>query len=149
MSCEISKISLLPFEENVIVDVSGAVAHICITELVREKHRWYGCMDSWCERPDLQLPLLLLLFFAISWKFQLLTWYDDTDIQCKREGFVQKIKDEEGEGCNIHGSLEVNKVAGNFHLAPGKSFRHANVLLHDLLSLQQENYNVRSHSFFF
>ncbi|BBH09162.1 Endoplasmic reticulum vesicle transporter protein [Prunus dulcis] len=32
--------------------------------------------------------------------------------QCKREGFIQKIKDEDGEGCNIEGSLEVNKVAG-------------------------------------
>lgn len=62
--------------------------------------------------------------------------------QCKREGFVQKIKDEEGEGCNIHGSLEVNKVAGNFHLVPGKSFYHANVLLHDMLSFQQDNYNI-------
>ncbi|KAI8526149.1 hypothetical protein RHMOL_Rhmol13G0286400 [Rhododendron molle] len=48
--------------------------------------------------------------------------FSANDIQCKREGFVQKIKDEEGEGCYIHGSLEVNKVAGNFHLALGKSF---------------------------
>nr|CAD1833155.1 unnamed protein product [Ananas comosus var. bracteatus] len=40
--------------------------------------------------------------------------------QCMREGFIQKIKDEQGEGCNIHGFLEVNKVAGNFHFAPGK-----------------------------
>ncbi|KAI3770213.1 hypothetical protein L6452_01338 [Arctium lappa] len=40
--------------------------------------------------------------------------------QCKREGFAQKIKDEEGEGCNIYGSLEVNKVAGIFHFI--KSF---------------------------
>ncbi|KAI3708492.1 hypothetical protein L2E82_37664 [Cichorium intybus] len=31
--------------------------------------------------------------------------------QCKREGFPQKIKDKEGEGCNIYGPLEVNKVA--------------------------------------
>ena len=24
------------------------------------------------------------------------------------------------EGCNLFGFLEVNKVAGNFHIAPGK-----------------------------
>ncbi|XP_031116717.1 uncharacterized protein LOC116020381 [Ipomoea triloba] len=48
-------------------------------------------------------------------------------LKCKRECFIQKIKDEEGEGCNIHGSLEVNKVAGNFHFSPGKSFHHSNV----------------------
>ncbi|KAL2503815.1 Endoplasmic reticulum vesicle transporter protein [Abeliophyllum distichum] len=29
--------------------------------------------------------------------------------QCKREGFLQQIKDEEGEGCNIYGFLDVNK----------------------------------------
>ncbi|KAE8669119.1 Endoplasmic reticulum vesicle transporter protein isoform 2 [Hibiscus syriacus] len=33
--------------------------------------------------------------------------------QCKREGFLQKIKDEEGEGCNIYGFLEVKKDSFN------------------------------------
>ncbi|KAL0422371.1 UNVERIFIED_CONTAM: Endoplasmic reticulum-Golgi intermediate compartment protein 3 [Sesamum latifolium] len=67
----------------------------------------------------------------------------NTDLidQCKREGFVQKVKEEVGEGCNIHGSLEVNKVAGNFHFAPGRSF-HQNSHLLDLLALQTENYNI-------
>nr|GMD02764.1 endoplasmic reticulum-Golgi intermediate compartment protein 3-like [Ipomoea batatas] len=67
----------------------------------------------------------------------------NTDLidQCQREGFIQKIKDEEGEGCNIHGSLEVNKVAGNFHFSPGKSFHHANVQLSDLLAFQMDTYN--------
>ncbi|KAJ7968181.1 endoplasmic reticulum-Golgi intermediate compartment protein 3-like [Quillaja saponaria] len=62
--------------------------------------------------------------------------------QCKREGFFQKVKDEEGEGCNIHGSLEVNKVAGNFHFAPGKSFHQSNIFMNDLLSFQKDNYNI-------
>lgn len=62
----------------------------------------------------------------------------------QREGFVQKIKDEEGEGCNIHGSLEVNKVAGNFHFALGKSFHQSNVHLHELLAFQNNVYNVYS-----
>ncbi|EYU18489.1 hypothetical protein ABFS82_02G060400 [Erythranthe guttata] len=68
----------------------------------------------------------------------------NTDLidQCKREGFVQKVKEEEGEGCNIHGSLEVNKVAGNFHFAPGKSFHQTNMHLLDLLALQSESYNI-------
>jgi len=29
------------------------------------------------------------------------------------------------EGCNLFGFLEVNKVAGNFHVAPGKAFESA------------------------
>ncbi|MBA0596048.1 hypothetical protein Gorai_012891, partial [Gossypium raimondii] len=54
----------------------------------------------------------------------------------------QKIKDEEGEGCNIYGFLEVNKVAGNFHFAPGKSFQQSNVHVHDLLAFQKESFNL-------
>ncbi|KAH7518190.1 hypothetical protein FEM48_Zijuj09G0145300 [Ziziphus jujuba var. spinosa] len=60
--------------------------------------------------------------------------------QCKREGFFQKIKDEDGEGCNIEGSLEVNKVAGNFHFVPGKSLHLSN--MHGLLALQKDSYNI-------
>ncbi|KAI4307371.1 hypothetical protein L6164_030570 [Bauhinia variegata] len=62
--------------------------------------------------------------------------------QCKREGFLQSIKDEDGEGCNIYGFLEVNKVAGNFHFAPGKSFQQSGVHVHDLQVFQKESFNV-------
>ncbi|KAE9605475.1 hypothetical protein Lal_00025250 [Lupinus albus] len=62
--------------------------------------------------------------------------------QCKREGYVQKVKDEEGEGCNIHGSLELSKVAGNFHFATGKSFLHSAIFLADLLALQDSHFNI-------
>ncbi|KAM1030475.1 hypothetical protein EV1_033968 [Malus domestica] len=62
--------------------------------------------------------------------------------QCEREGFIQKVKDEDGEGCNIEGSLEVNKVAGNFHFIPGKSFHQSNVHLHDLLAFPTDSYNI-------
>ncbi|KAK9073947.1 hypothetical protein SSX86_006545 [Deinandra increscens subsp. villosa] len=61
--------------------------------------------------------------------------------QCKREGFVQRIKAEEGEGCNLHGSLEVNKVAGNFHFV--KSFHLANMhVSHDVKSFEDDSYNI-------
>lgn len=60
--------------------------------------------------------------------------------QCKREGFAQRIKDEEGEGCNIYGSLEVNKVAGNFHFV--KSFHQSSVHIPDLLAFQEDSYNI-------
>ncbi|XP_068658920.1 uncharacterized protein [Aristolochia californica] len=62
--------------------------------------------------------------------------------QCKREGFFQKIKDEAGEGCNVHGLLEVSKVAGNFHFAPGKGFHQSSFLVQDLLALSSETYNI-------
>lgn len=62
--------------------------------------------------------------------------------QCKREGFLQRIKDEAGEGCNVYGFLEVNKVAGNFHFAPGKSFHQSNGHVHDLLAFQRDTFNI-------
>uniref|UniRef100_A0A7I4BX55 Endoplasmic reticulum vesicle transporter C-terminal domain-containing protein n=1 Tax=Physcomitrium patens TaxID=3218 RepID=A0A7I4BX55_PHYPA len=62
--------------------------------------------------------------------------------QCKREGFLQKIKDEDGEGCNVYGTLEANKVAGNFHFAPGKSFQQANMHVHDLMAFGKDSFNV-------
>ncbi|KAL1547018.1 endoplasmic reticulum-Golgi intermediate compartment protein 3-like [Salvia divinorum] len=62
--------------------------------------------------------------------------------QCKREGFLQMIKDEEGEGCNIYGFLDVNKVAGNFHFAPGRSFQKSNNHVHDLLAFQKDSFNL-------
>lgn len=62
--------------------------------------------------------------------------------QCKREGFVQRLKDEQGEGCNIHGFVDVNKVAGNFHFAPGKSLDQSFSFLQDLLNFQPETYNA-------
>ncbi|KAG2303587.1 hypothetical protein Bca52824_032238 [Brassica carinata] len=66
--------------------------------------------------------------------------------QCKREGYVQKVKDEEGEGCNVHGFVEVNKVAGNFHFVPGQSFHQSGFQFHDMVMFQQGNYNVTTRS---
>ncbi|KAD5317994.1 hypothetical protein E3N88_17940 [Mikania micrantha] len=60
--------------------------------------------------------------------------------QCKREGFAQRIKDEEGEGCNIYGSLEVNKVAGSFHFI--KSFHQSSIHILDLLTFNEDSYNI-------
>ncbi|KAE8709826.1 Detected protein of confused Function [Hibiscus syriacus] len=62
--------------------------------------------------------------------------------QCKREGFLQKVKDKEGEGCNIYVSLEVNRVAGKFHFAPGKSFPQSNAHLLYFLAFQKDSFNL-------
>ena len=56
------------------------------------------------------------------------------------------MNEEEGEGCNIHGSLVVNRVAGNFHFGAGKSIRHSTINLLDLITVQTESYNVRTYS---
>ncbi|PWA40563.1 endoplasmic reticulum-Golgi intermediate compartment protein 3 [Artemisia annua] len=49
----------------------------------------------------------------------------DSIDQCKREGFLQSIKDEACQGCKIYGFLDVNKLAANFHFAQEKSFQES------------------------
>ncbi|KAJ5084843.1 hypothetical protein NUU61_009422 [Penicillium alfredii] len=55
--------------------------------------------------------------------------------QCQREGYAEKLRAQRREGCRIEGVLRVNKVVGNFHVAPGRSFSSGNMHAHDM-----ENY---------
>ncbi|KAL8381359.1 hypothetical protein RB595_005565 [Gaeumannomyces hyphopodioides] len=52
--------------------------------------------------------------------------------QCLREHYAERLDEQRQEGCQIAGSLRVNKVIGNFHLAPGRSFSNGNMHVHDL-----------------
>lgn len=52
--------------------------------------------------------------------------------QCEREHYAEKLDEQRYEGCRIEGGLRVNKVIGNFHLAPGRSFSNGNMHVHDL-----------------
>lgn len=66
----------------------------------------------------------------------------DNIIQCQREGWSDKIRAQQNEGCNVYGYIEVNKVGGNFHMAPGKSFQQHHVHVHDLQALGGAKYNT-------
>ncbi|KAF2088321.1 DUF1692-domain-containing protein [Saccharata proteae CBS 121410] len=55
--------------------------------------------------------------------------------QCEREHYGERLDAQRREGCRIEGGIRVNKVIGNFHFAPGKSFSNGNLHVHDL-----ENY---------
>lgn len=52
--------------------------------------------------------------------------------QCQREHYSERLDEQRDEGCRIEGGLRVNKVIGNFHLAPGRSFSNGNMHVHDL-----------------
>lgn len=52
---------------------------------------------------------------------------------CIQEGWTEKIQAQNKEGCRITGKVHVNKVVGNFHLSPGRSFSRNNVHTHDIL----------------
>jgi len=62
--------------------------------------------------------------------------------QCIREGFVEQIKQVGQGGCHMYGHVEVNKVAGNFHFAPGKSFQQSHMHVHDLMNFDVSKFNV-------
>lgn len=62
--------------------------------------------------------------------------------QCNREGWTAKMKAQQKEGCQVYGFLEVNKVQGNFHFAPGKSFQQHHVHVHDLQAFGGQKFNL-------
>lgn len=66
--------------------------------------------------------------------------------QCQREHYAEKLEEQRREGCRIDGLLQVNKVVGNFHLAPGRSFSNGNMHVHDLKNYW-ENTNGAKHDF--
>ncbi|KAK7206085.1 endoplasmic reticulum vesicle transporter-domain-containing protein [Myxozyma melibiosi] len=52
--------------------------------------------------------------------------------QCEREHYPERVEAVKHEGCNIAGHFSVNKVVGNFHFAPGRSYTSPSVHVHDL-----------------
>lgn len=67
-------------------------------------------------------------YAAKEWEFGLGTNVE----QCEREGYGEKIHAMRREGCRVEGILRVNKVVGNFHIAPGRSFTNMNMHAHDI-----------------
>ncbi|ESO13053.1 hypothetical protein HELRODRAFT_93645 [Helobdella robusta] len=57
------------------------------------------------------------------WKSQLKfgSFYSFQNLFSFKPDTSSKVKEEDVDGCRFHGSLEVNKVAGNFHITAGKS----------------------------
>lgn len=73
-------------------------------------------------------------------------WNPNTDSfdQCKNEKklegeFAKKAFD---EGCHIYGSLEVNRMGGSFHIAPGKSFSINHIHVHDVQPFSSSKFNT-------
>ena len=82
-----------------------------------------GCCNTCAEVRD--------AYASVSWSFG----RGENVEQCEREHYSEHLDAQRREGCRIEGSIRVNKVVGNFHFAPGKSFSNGNMHVHDL-----ENY---------
>ncbi|VVT57906.1 uncharacterized protein SAPINGB_P005940 [Magnusiomyces paraingens] len=69
-----------------------------------------------------------IAYSEVGWAF-----HDGSGIkQCEEEGYQEWIEQMKNEGCNVAGAVKVNKVAGNFHFAPGASFTFNGRHSHDL-----------------
>eukprot|EP00727_Mastigamoeba_balamuthi_P011387 m51a1_g6871 putative endoplasmic reticulum-golgi intermediate compartment protein 3-like isoform x2 (576) ;mRNA; f:168986-173271 len=74
-----------------------------------------------------------------------------TVAQCVAEGNTAEMREqkESHEGCRIYGYISVNKVAGNFHVAPGRSYQQSYVHIHDTQMLGDVNVSHTINSFSF
>lgn len=64
-----------------------------------------------------------------NWSFSM----PDEIEQCRQEHWSERIREQNSEGCNVAGELHVNKVVGNFHLSPGRTFQRNSIHTHDLV----------------
>lgn len=51
------------------------------------------------------------------------------------------MEEQAHEGCNLEGFVEVSKVQGNFHFAPGPSFEVNGMHAHDLNDYRNHKYD--------
>jgi len=61
--------------------------------------------------------------------------------QCKQEGWSDKLQEQSNEGCNISGRIRVNKVIGNIHLSPGRSFQTNSRNIYELVPYLRDDGN--------
>ncbi|KAF5367806.1 hypothetical protein D9757_009614 [Collybiopsis confluens] len=66
--------------------------------------------------------------------------------QCKSEGWLESLKDQANEGCHIVGRIRVNKVTGNIHLSPGKSFQGSRGDVYELVPYLRDDGNKHDYS---
>lgn len=57
-------------------------------------------------------------------------------------GQAEELKQIFNEGCQIYGYMEVNRVSGSFHVAPGKSFTLNHVHVHDVQPYSSSQFNM-------
>ncbi|KAG8226870.1 hypothetical protein J437_LFUL006579 [Ladona fulva] len=62
--------------------------------------------------------------------------------QCKSEKSTGKTENALREGCQIYGYMEVNRVAGSFHIAPGRSYSINHVHIHDVQPFSSSVFNT-------
>ncbi|TVY20251.1 Uncharacterized protein LARI1_G000753 [Lachnellula arida] len=132
----VSKVRLLPAEEGGhVIDIKALDLHSdedkaqhldpeycgeCYGATPPPKAQKAGCCNT-CEE-------VREAYASASWAFG----RGENVAQCEREHYAERLDSQRKEGCRIEGGLRVNKVVGNFHIAPGRSFSNGNMHVHDL-----------------
>ncbi|KOB76891.1 Ptx1 protein [Operophtera brumata] len=62
--------------------------------------------------------------------------------QCKNDESIERTNLALKEGCQIYGYMEVNRVGGSFHIAPGKSFTVNHIHVHDVQPYSSSVFNT-------
>ncbi|KAI8319640.1 DUF1692-domain-containing protein [Martensiomyces pterosporus] len=65
----------------------------------------------------------------------------DSIEQCVREGYAKHMKEQAGEGCRMRGFIEINKVAGNFHILAGETIKHGSEHMHNRYEYMPSDYD--------
>ncbi|KAL7419636.1 ER-derived vesicles protein erv46 [Cryptotrichosporon argae] len=66
--------------------------------------------------------------------------------QCVEEHWVERTKEQNTEGCRMRGRVKVNKVIGNLHFSPGRTFQNNLVNLAELVPyLKDSNHHDFGH----
>lgn len=66
----------------------------------------------------------------------------DTIEQCRREGVKTPVSAMTEEGCQIYGHIDVARVQGNLHIAPGRSMSRHHRHIHDLSAFESNLVNT-------
>eukprot|EP00616_Rhizochromulina_sp_CCMP1243_P016286 CAMPEP_0118964408 /NCGR_PEP_ID=MMETSP1173-20130426/2111_1 /TAXON_ID=1034831 /ORGANISM="Rhizochromulina marina cf, Strain CCMP1243" /LENGTH=366 /DNA_ID=CAMNT_0006912863 /DNA_START=8 /DNA_END=1105 /DNA_ORIENTATION=- len=73
-------------------------------------------------------------------------FHPDEIEQCQPAKVLSSIDPETEEGCNIFGNVELTKLSGNFHFAPGEHLqaaaRSGQMSFSDLMSLTYKSFNI-------
>lgn len=56
------------------------------------------------------------------------------------------LKEQASEGCSVTGRIRVNKVIGNIHLSPGRSYQTNNRHFYDLVPYLKDDKNIHDFS---
>jgi len=62
--------------------------------------------------------------------------------QCKDDAVVKKMEKSKGQGCRLFGRVDVGKVGGNFHIAPGVPSTSQHSHYHDFQSLSPGSFDT-------